>query len=210
LTPGQLFKLFRLASSIPSENIVSLAINQPHATAGFSWNGMYILTPIPEQIDMLKSQLFSKDPSLAAANPTATAVNTPTKELEQAVETPATEAQDASVDEVAIPELQPVIDAPADDATIGIYNGTYKSGLASETATYFETNHLNVSLIDNADTPYAHTTIIDFSGKPDTLTALIELLDLSTVKLYNQFNPDSEVDVLVILGDDWANDNPLP
>lgn len=121
LTPGQLFKLFRLANSIPSENILSLAINQTHAAAGYSWNGMYILTPIQEQIDLLKSQLFSGDVSLAAAHPTATAVNTPAEELKQAVETPpASEGQVTSADEDdVIPELQPVIDPPMKRPRLG-------------------------------------------------------------------------------------------
>ncbi|MBT4512765.1 MAG: LCP family protein [Chloroflexi bacterium] len=211
LTPGQIFKLSQLVYSVPSENITSLAINQTHATAGFSWNGMYILTPIPEQIAQLKYQLFSTEPSPVAAIPTETVFNTHTDEPEQtAVETGAQENQESSTEEVATQELQPVMDAPSEEATIGIHNGTNQSGLASETAAYFEINHLEVTIIDNADSQYINTTIIDYSGKPNTLTALIKLLDLPTLKLYNQFNPESEYDILVILGNDWANDNPLP
>jgi polyisoprenyl-teichoic acid--peptidoglycan teichoic acid transferase len=211
LTPGQIFKLSQLVYSIRSENLTSLAINQTHATAGFSWNGMYILTPIPEQIAQLKYQLFSTVPSPVAAIPTATVINTPTDEPEQATaETIAQENQDTSTEVDATQDLQPVIDAPTEAATIGIHNGTSQSGLASETAAYFEINHLEVTIIDNADSQYPYTTIIDYSGKPNTLTALSKLLDLPTLKLYNQFNPDSKYDILVILGNDWAEDNPLP
>lgn len=213
LTAGQLLKLSQLAYSIPTENIVSLAINESHAPAGLSWNGLYILNPIPEKIEQLKAVLFSNDPAVIAATaPTLAPPPTlqPTLAQETATEEPANIEVAFDEQPLAADEMKPIIAPIAEDANIAVHNGAQVQGLAGKTAEYFEINHLSVTEIDNADKVYTYTTVIDFTGKPETLSALVTLINLPTLKIYNQFNPDSSIDVLVILGQDWAESNPLP
>ena len=214
LTAGQILKLSQLAYSTPTENINSLAITQDHAYAGISWNGLYILTPIDEKIEQLKAVLFSTQLSAIAPTVAPTAVNAPTVEQPTPSQVTANDTSEQSPSAEAQPlateAMQPIIAPMSEEAAITVHNGAQIAGLAGDTARYFELNHLQIYDIDNADTVYDFTTIIDYTGKPETLAALVTLLDLSTLKTYQQFNPDSEVDILVILGKDWANDNPLP
>lgn len=201
LTPQQIFNLARLIPNIPSENIVSLAINEDHAVAGQSWNGLYILTPIPEKIEQLKTRLFSGEIIPTVLVPTATVIQQPT-------EVPTLSPQDEPEPAIELLPTEipaPIIDSVSEEAKIGVHNGTRTGGLAGDTADLFRANHLNVTEVDNADKLYDHTAIIDYSGKPDTLSALIKIINLPDIKLYNQYNPDSEIDLLVILGQDYVD-----
>jgi len=221
LTAGQLLKLSQLAYSIPTENIVSLAINETHAPADLSWNGLYILQPIPGQIEALKTVLFSTDMAVvAAAAPTAvpstvpTAAPTPTlaPTLAPHAETEEPDNNETAANEMPLApeEMVPIIAPIEEDAQIAVHNGAQVKGLAGRTAEYFEVNHLTVADIDNADGLHAFTTVIDYTRNTETLSALAALINLPTLKIYNQFNPNSEVDILVVLGTDWAEGNPLP
>ena len=64
--------------------------------------------------------------------------------------------------------------------------------------------------IGNAREIYTYTTIIDYTGNPDIITHLLQLLGLSEIKIYNRYDPDSEVDLLLTLGNDWAQSDTLP
>lgn len=217
LTAGQLIKLSQLAYSIPTENISSLAITEAHAPANMSWNGLYILEPIPEKIEQLKSVLFSTDLAvIAAAAPTLVPTGVPTPTLPPTL-APESQGEEPANDEAvpdeqpeALGDMAPIIAPVAEQASIAVYNGSQAQGLAGKTADYFEVNHLTVSVVDNADKVYENTTIIDYTGKPETLSALVTLINLPTLKIYNQFNPGSEFDILVVLGKDWIEGNPLP
>ena len=97
-----------------------------------------------------------------------------------------------------------------ENATVIIKNGTMISGLAAKTQEFLETNNINVISVDNADQIYSQTTIIDYRGKPYTVNYISELLKIAPNKIYQRFEPDSEADIIVILGEDWGENNNLP
>jgi LCP family protein required for cell wall assembly len=98
----------------------------------------------------------------------------------------------------------------AEGARISVRNGTYTSGLAARTAEYLTSLGANVVEIANADRLYTSTTIIDYSGKPHTVQYLVDLMNISPYKIFNRYDPESEFDVVVLLGEDWATNNPMP
>lgn len=104
---------------------------------------------------------------------------------------------------------EPLALLQAEAARISVLNGTSIPGLASRTAGYLESEGVVVET-DNSSELYLTTTIIDYTGNPYTLRYLVELMNISANKIYHRFDPQSEVDVVVILGSDWANNNPMP
>jgi polyisoprenyl-teichoic acid--peptidoglycan teichoic acid transferase len=97
----------------------------------------------------------------------------------------------------------------AEAASIVLANGTYTGGLASDTQTYLQSQGANVVGTQNSDYT-TYTRIIDYTGKPYTDRYLVDLMKISPYSITFQYEPTSTVDVLVILGDDWAGNNPMP
>ena len=97
----------------------------------------------------------------------------------------------------------------AEAASIVLANGTYIGGLASDTQSYLQSQGANVVGTQNSDYN-TYTRIIDYTGKPYTDRYLVDLMKISPYSISLQYDPNSKVDVLVILGDDWAGNNPMP
>jgi LCP family protein required for cell wall assembly len=93
---------------------------------------------------------------------------------------------------------------------ISVQNGTQYSGLATQTSEYLKSMKLNVVEEKNADQAYDSSVIIIYTGKPYTVKYLADMMKIPSSHIFNRFNPDSQVDVAVILGNDWANKNPMP
>jgi hypothetical protein len=64
--------------------------------------------------------------------------------------------------------------------------------------------------VTNADQLHTHTTIIDFTGKPNTTQYLADLLLTAPGNIYHRYDPNSPYDIIVVLGDDWAASNLMP
>jgi hypothetical protein len=97
----------------------------------------------------------------------------------------------------------------AEGATISVANGTYVEGLANKTQEYLQSQGANVISTQNSDyTDY--TRIIDYTGKPYTDRYLVDLMGVTRYDIKFQYDPTSPVDILVILGNVWANNNPMP
>ena len=97
-----------------------------------------------------------------------------------------------------------------EDAGITIRNGTFTAGLAASTSEFLQSKELRIVDVANADQIYELTTIIDYTGKPYTVEYLVNLLNISPGKIYQRFEPDSSVDITIILGEDWAQNNTIP
>jgi len=97
----------------------------------------------------------------------------------------------------------------AEGAAIVVANGTYIEGLASETQAYLQSQGANVVGTQNSEYT-TYTQIIDYTGNPYTDKYLVDLMNISPYSISLQYDPNSQVDVLVILGDDWAGNNPMP
>jgi LCP family protein required for cell wall assembly len=88
-------------------------------------------------------------------------------------------------------------------ATVAVYNGSVISGLAGATQEYLVGLGVDVVEIGNSDL-VPSTTVYDYTGNPYTLQYLVTLFDIENTRIFNSFDPDSTVDVAVILGSEWV------
>jgi len=115
----------------------------------------------------------------------------------------------------ASPVAETVVGDPVEmmnqeDARISVLNGTYTSGLASKTGEYLNNQGINVTVTGNAQELSEYTTIIDYSGKPYTVRYLVDLMHIDPNHIYSRYDPNSEVDIAILLGADWAENNTMP
>ncbi len=172
----QAIQLAWLVQQIPEEDIKTGSIGTDHVTFGKSPSGDDVLKPRPEQIRILRDEIFATaglaSPALAGADP---------QELMQ-----------------------------AENANVSVLNGAGVPGLATRTSEYLAAQGVNVVNTGDAPEQYSATTITSFTGNPYTLYYLVELMGISKNRIYIRFDPASQVDVEVILGYDWANNNSMP
>jgi LCP family protein required for cell wall assembly len=98
----------------------------------------------------------------------------------------------------------------AEAATVSILNATTTPGLASQTTDYLKSLGINVTNTGNADQASEMTVIIDYTGKPYTVEYLVQLLKIQPNSIYSRFDPNSQTDIAILLGTDWAENNPMP
>jgi LCP family protein required for cell wall assembly len=175
LSLDEVLKLAVLAADVQEENIYKGVIDEGNVLFGKSPDGLDILIPIPDDIHLLRDQIFAASGGLGPETP---------GDARQQMQT--------------------------EGARIAIYNGSSSPGLAERTAEYLRSQGANVVQVGNADQGYAATTVVDYRGSPYALKYLVDLISISPFKIYVRFDPNSEVDVDLYLGDDWANQNSLP
>jgi LCP family protein required for cell wall assembly len=95
-------------------------------------------------------------------------------------------------------------------ASISVLNGTRSTGLAAQTADYLKTQGFNVVEPGNADELYEQTTLLVYKGKPRTMQRLAELMAIPGDRIYYRQDDASPVDIVLLLGEDWASTNALP
>jgi len=106
--------------------------------------------------------------------------------------------------------MTPVELVEAEAPKISILNGTATAGLAALTTDYLQTQGVIITETGNADQLYNYTTIFDYTGKIYTVKYLMELMSIPSNRFFSRYDPASPVDVVVILGADWASSNPMP
>ncbi len=97
-----------------------------------------------------------------------------------------------------------------ENAKVSVLNGAGVPGLATRTSDYLAGQGVNVVNTGDATDLYSATTITSYTGNPYTIKYLVELMGISENRIYIRFDPASQVDVEVILGYDWANNNSMP
>ncbi len=98
----------------------------------------------------------------------------------------------------------------AEAATISVLNATTTPGLASETSDYLRQQGVNVTYTGNADETSDTTVIIDYTGKPYTVQYLVDLLKIQPNSIFSRYDPNSQTDIAILLGTDWADNNSMP
>jgi polyisoprenyl-teichoic acid--peptidoglycan teichoic acid transferase len=98
----------------------------------------------------------------------------------------------------------------AESATVSVLNATTTPGLASETTDFLNSKGINVTVTGNAEEQSDTTVIIDYTGKPYTVQYLVELLGIQPNSIYSRYDPNSQVDIAILLGADWAANNTMP
>jgi len=91
-------------------------------------------------------------------------------------------------------------------ARLAVLNGAGLEGLATDTAEYLQGQGLNVVEIANADRiDYDKSRVIVYSQNyPYTIRYLAELLGLTEGQILQAVFPQNDLDLMVILGADWA------
>jgi hypothetical protein len=101
------------------------------------------------------------------------------------------------------PEQNAVTDE--EEATLSVLNGTLTPGLAQSTAEFLTANGFDVANYANADRQdYSTSLIILNRDFPATADRLIEQMGLPRSSVVNGENPTAEYDVIIILGQDYA------
>lgn len=96
-----------------------------------------------------------------------------------------------------------------EQAHMMVLNGTLLGGLAGTTQEYLTRQGADVIGTGDGDR-LTYTRVIDYTGNPYTLRYLVELMKITPYSIISAYGTSSDFDVLVILGDDWAGNNPMP
>jgi polyisoprenyl-teichoic acid--peptidoglycan teichoic acid transferase len=104
------------------------------------------------------------------------------------------------------PADNPVSAAKVEAARVSVLNGAGVEGLGTQTADYLKAQGLNVIEVANADRlDYDKSRLIVQNREyPYAVRYLAGLLNLSQSQILNPVTPDDKVDIIVILGRDWA------
>jgi LCP family protein required for cell wall assembly len=94
-------------------------------------------------------------------------------------------------------------------ATVLVLNGTFTAGLASQTADYLRDAGLTVTEPGNADQYYEMTTIIDYTGNPHTVAMIEQLMSIAPENVFHRYDVSGPADLVVLAGQDWADNNPM-
>jgi hypothetical protein len=180
LTLDQIIKLAILAESLDRSRIHTVVIDSTDVMDTYSSDGQAILIPIPDRIRIRRDEVYSNTGGQAPIIQSTQVVGDPAKLMKD------------------------------ENARVAVRNGTATSGLANDTADYFKKQGLDVVDQSNADQTYATSLIYVYNSKPYTVRYLADLMKIPDSRIFNKFNPDSKVDVEVILGVDWAYKNPMP
>ncbi len=108
---------------------------------------------------------------------------------------------------VADQDLQSLVSEEA--ARVTLLNGSYQGDLAETTAQWLRDQGFNVLGTGFAN-PTAVSTVTLQGPAPYTLKWISETFGLTNGQIKNDFSPEAETDIILILGDDWASNNPMP
>jgi hypothetical protein len=106
----------------------------------------------------------------------------------------------------SVPADNPAEGARIEAARVSVRNGSGVEGLATQTADYFKGQGLNVVEIGNADRlDYDKSMlIVENATYPYAVRFLSSLMSLSQSQILRPVTSDPAVDIIVILGQDWA------
>ncbi len=173
-------KLGALATQIDVSQIKRGVINYEMGTLDRSPDGLSIMKPIPDQIRILRDDIFTANGALSP----------------QAVG-------------------EPVELMQAQASRVNVLNGAYgiveATELASRSQVYFASQGMNVVGIGSADKSYDRTTVVLHNADLYTLRYILGLVSAnSNHQVIFRFDPASGSDVDIMLGNDWALNNPMP
>lgn len=113
-----------------------------------------------------------------------------------------------------VPEATKVVEvdlaalSAEENARISVLNATDTVGLAASTTDFLNSNGVTVAETGNAQELASQTTIIDYTGKPYTTQFLVQVMQLDASRIYSSYDPNSQVDIAIILGEDWVSKLP--
>jgi LCP family protein required for cell wall assembly len=94
-------------------------------------------------------------------------------------------------------------------ARVSVRNGSYQPGMAATTADWLREQGVNV--VEETSTEYnVYNQIYIYNGKPYALRWLAETMQVTSNNIFNYYDPDATLDIVVVLGDVWVSNNPMP
>jgi|AutmiccommuBRH23_1029490.scaffolds.fasta_scaffold00154_79 LCP family protein required for cell wall assembly len=181
-------RLATLALEIDRTKINSFIIDASYVEFGMSPDSQEILKPIPDKIRILRDEVFSSGGPLG----------------------PIAIKSETGAADVDIYDLVKI-----ENARVSIQNGSWYTGLAGETANYLRSKGFNI--VEETNAQGTDVSIITlYNAKPYSIQALFKMYEeagLGKPRLSNRFDPNATIDVVIVLGNDWANyvsNNPLP
>lgn len=179
----QAIQLAYMLVKIPRENMHTYNIDYTVASPENTVDGVYILRVIPDELRKLRDEMFTASGVAAAPIVAQTITNDP-----------------AAGDPLSL--------AVSEGARIEVLNGTNSGGLAETTGSYLSSQGLNI--VSTGNTDYSESTyIIYHSATMNAVNYLASLMQVTNSRINNQYVANASVDVTVILGNDWANNNTL-
>lgn len=191
----QAIQLAYLLAQIPRENMHTFNMDDSVTSATFNIDGSYVLLVIPDQLRLMRDEMFSGSGFTTDAAAPAAVVD------------PAVVPQDNGGVVVASGDPLPL--AVQEAARIRILNGSDTAGLADRTQSYLASQGLSNLSIGNYDTTES-TQIVVHTPVTNTLTYLAAVFSVPNARIFNQADPSNAFDITVILGNDWAANNQIP
>jgi LCP family protein required for cell wall assembly len=182
----QAIQLAYLTAQIPSENMHTYNMDDTVTYPTFNIDGSYILQVIPDQLRLMRDEMFSGGGS----------VDAPAVILPQDISEVAAEG---NLLDLAVQEA----------ARIRILNGSDTAGLADRTQSYLSSNGFSNISIGNYD-PTESTQIVVHTPVSNTKSFLASVFGVPNARIFNQADPTNSFDITVILGEDWAANNQIP
>jgi len=108
---------------------------------------------------------------------------------------------------VAQGEMREII--AEEGARVSVRNGSAHAGLATATADWLREQGFNVVEETNAEYT-VFSQIYVYNGTPYALRYFAESAGISAINIYYNDEVDPGFDLILVLGDDWANNNPMP
>jgi LCP family protein required for cell wall assembly len=172
-------KLASLATQIDLDNIRRGVIDYEMGVLDRSPDGLSIMKPLPDQIRVLRDEIFTTN---GALSPQATG--------------------------------EPVELMQAEGSRVNLFNGAYgiaeATDLAARSQAYFSAQGMNVVGIGSADKAYDRTTVVLHNADLYTLRYIFDLVQASSnQQVAFRFDPAAGADVDIMLGNDWALNNPM-
>ncbi len=96
-----------------------------------------------------------------------------------------------------------------ENARISVLNGTYQADLGTRTASWLREQGFDVVEEGNAQyTTYSSVTLQGSTAY--SLKFITESFGLTAGRITHTYSPGATLDIILILGDDWAVNNPMP
>ena len=173
-------KLGALATQIDVSQIKRGVIDYEMSVLERSPDGLSVVKPIPDQIRILRDEIFTTS---GALSPQAAG--------------------------------EPIALMQAQASRVNILNGAYgiieATELAARTQVYFASLGMNVVGIGSADRTYDRTTVVLHNADLYTLRYVLDLVQANTSQqVVFRFDPAAGSDIDIMLGNDWALNNPMP
>ena len=174
-----MLKLASLATQIDVNQIKRGVINYDMGILDTSPDGLSILKPIADQIRVLRDDIFTTSGALSPK---------------------------AVGDSVTLMQAQA--------SRVNVLNGAYgiveATELAARSQVYFSSQGMSVVGIGSADKSYDRTTVVLHNADLYTLRYILDLVQAnSNQQVIFRFDPAAGSDVDIMLGNDWALNNPM-